>query len=213
MRPTTRVEAGGLDGLREALGESLRAFDASRVHTLHSQLVSVPFEDRVQLVYLPLLRWIGSEWEAGRASVAEEHHVSAFCRGQMMAILAALTRPGGTRVIAAGFPGEGHESGLMGVAIQLALRGLSVTYLGADVPIPDMADAVKTSRAVLVVQSLVMPVPKRQVERHLRTLMPILPPGVKLGLGGPGVPHFDPPENVLVGSDVDSLIGQLPSRR
>ena len=204
----------GIDRVREELGLALRSFDARRVHTVHAQLVAVPLEDRVQRVYLPLLRWIGTEWESGRASVAEEHHVSAFCRGQMMAILTALSRPEGTRTIAAGFPGEGHESGLMGVAIQMALRGMCVTYLGPDVPAPDLADAVRSSGARLVVQSMVMPVSQRDLARHLRSLRPLLPEDCLLALGGPGMPQLTlVPEGVHLGSNVDELIGRLSHKR
>ena len=50
----------------------------------------------------------------------------------------------GEAVVCAGYPGEHHELGLMSVAIKLALRGLKVTCLGADLPLDELVNVVNT---------------------------------------------------------------------
>lgn len=200
-------QSHGLATLRDALGKALKAFDASGVHTVSAQLMSVGFADRVNHVYLPLLVWIGDQWERGQASVAQEHSVSAYCRSQMLGMLTALERAEGKRVVAAGFPDETHENGLIAVAVTLALRGASVTYLGANLPSADVVEAAVQTHAAVVCQSVVMPQADRaKLVHHAEALRALLPDATLLALGGPGLPERMPTiEGVLFCRTVDEL--------
>ncbi|MCO4746766.1 MAG: MerR family transcriptional regulator [Proteobacteria bacterium] len=205
-----KPDAHGLDWVRDELGAALRQFDAQRVHTLQARLVSVSFAERVDRVYMPLLIWIGDLWESGEASVAEEHNVSAYCRGQMLAMLTALDRPGGHHVVAAGFPGDHHENGLLAVAVKLALHGCSVTYVGANLPSEDVAQIAKTTQAQTVCQSVVMPTAGKDLAAHARDLVAMLPSGTLLAMGGPGIPmRAKAPDGAMFCDSLDQLYPHL----
>lgn len=208
--PSDEVETSGLEWIRDELGEALKSFDAHRVHTVSTRLSSVSFADRVDHIYLPLLIWIGDEWEAHRATVAEEHNVSAHCRTQMLGMLTVLDTGAGRRTLAAGFPGEHHENGLLAVAVKLALRGASVTYLGANLPTEDVVQAAEKTGATLVCQSIVMPIGVRSLRNHALKLRAALPDRALLAIGGSGVPaHVEPIEGVAFCSSLDELYAQL----
>lgn len=105
------------------------------------------------------LHWIGSEWEAGRLGVADEHLATAICERQLATVLETL-RTGRrrtrftNRVLLAAVDGERHAVGLKMTANALDAAGFETVFLGADLPPEALADAVGTHGPVAVCLSL-----------------------------------------------------------
>jgi MerR family transcriptional regulator, light-induced transcriptional regulator len=118
-----------------AMLAAVDAGDVSGVGLLVDQAFALHGVDvTLDQVLQPLLEEIGSRWERGELTVAEEHLVSEAVRSRLGHLLAdAGGGVRGTAVLACA-PGEEHELGLMMLAIALRRDGWKVVYLGADTP-------------------------------------------------------------------------------
>lgn len=130
----------GAEGIvREALDEGLSLAD------LHLEVIG------------PVQEELGRLWQTGEIDVAAEHHASAVNKDLLALARARLVgaRPtaGGRRVVVAAVCGSLHEIGARMVADQFELAGWETSFLGADVPAPDLARAVGTFGAELLALS------------------------------------------------------------
>lgn len=180
---------GNLDGVRAELLSRLLDFDRAGADEVHARLMEVSFRQRIDDVYLPVLRALGDGWADGSMTIAQEHFASTFVREQLVGMLKSLDQgpSGGPLVVCAGYPGERHELGLLAIAIHLALRGHRVLYLGLDLPLEELIRTVEDHPADLVCQSLVHPAPETEVLAHAEELRRRLDPRTLVVLGGPGV--------------------------
>lgn len=102
---------------------------------------------------LPSLVHLGTAWQRGEVSVAGEHFVSAALHRRLAHVFQSLApaAQGGPRVVA-GLPrGARHELGVLAFACVLRSRGVSVTYLGGDLPIEAWVGAVRLIAPVAAV--------------------------------------------------------------
>jgi cobalamin-dependent methionine synthase I len=86
--------------------------------------------------------------------------------------------------VLATLPGEQHEIGLLVTALMAASEGLDCVYLGTDIPVSDMVDAVMATQASCVGLSCVTRVPHCDVVGALTDLCRRLPQGCSVWLGG-----------------------------
>ena len=93
---------------------------------------------------MPELVRLGDAWERGDASVAHEHFASAAIMRKLSAIFDQASPPppdadddGATPVLVGLPPGDYHELGSLCFAVCLRRLGVTVVYLGADVPLAD----------------------------------------------------------------------------
>ncbi|MEZ4451807.1 MAG: MerR family transcriptional regulator [Nannocystaceae bacterium] len=186
-RPATSAFANP----RAQLLEALLAFDRPRADALVRPLAGVPFQDLIDEVYMPLLAEVGELWAAGRATVAQEHHVSAFLRDRMTAMLLAVGSgpERGPHVACVTFPGDHHELAALALAVCLALAGSRVTYLGADLPAADLATYAREHRPVTVFVSVIMPVGVEALRAYARELRAAIGGATRLVIGGAGIPR------------------------
>ena len=91
---------------------------------------------------LPVLNAIGTRWESGEVSVAEEHFATALLRGRMLSLGRNWGAGGGPLALLAGPPGEQHDLGLIAFGLVLRERGWRIALLGGDTPIETISDAV-----------------------------------------------------------------------
>ena len=162
------VEAIDLNPLLEAMKHyDLDAIDA-RITRLS---VLLPPAQLIFSVVLPVLREVGTRWEAGRITPAQEHLASGIIRGVLGGLLRTMPRPArATRIVFATPAGERHELGLLCAAVLAAAAGYAVIYLGPDLPIADIAHAaVKAEAKVLVLAGTANAVEYDDV-RKLKTL-------------------------------------------
>ncbi len=90
--------------------------------------------------------------------------LTAFAREKLLAALAGL-RPlhQQPRVLCACVPGEQHEIGLMLLALEFGLEGVSTLYLGASVPVEALVHATTGSNLRAIVLSATVAVPLEQL--------------------------------------------------
>lgn len=128
-------------------------------------------------VVLPMMRQIGSEWEDGSLSIAQEHLTSAAVRN----ILGTLVRIYGVNgqapaILCTTPPGELHEFGALIGAMIASIHGFRALYFGANLPLSEIANAAERARALAVLvgvnhASEALP-PIAETAQALRALLP-----------------------------------------
>ena len=205
-------ESGGLMQLQQELLEALTRFDLNTATTLNERLVGLSFLQRIEQIFMPLLREIGARWSEGSLSVAQEHFASEFCREQLASMLVSVGYgpKDGPTAICATYPGERHELALLSLSVRLALTGYRVRYLGADLPLKDLCDTARQVAPRLVLISVTMPAQRAALEQYITTLRAACPPQTRVTVGGPGVPEeVVVPRGVAVITTLSALIREL----
>lgn len=92
---------------------------------------------------------VGRLWQANRISVAAEHLATAITQLVVARLYERLPRGEAVRgrVVLTGVEGELHQVGGNMVADALESDGWDVRFLGTDVPVPDVLEAVSEHRA------------------------------------------------------------------
>ena len=137
-----------------ALRDATRRMDIPAIERLLDEAFAAErFEAATSNVVFPALRAIGEDWAEGSIDVAMEHAASETIRrrlGRFYDASVDLSAP--LDVIVGMPPGCQHELGAMGFAVAARRAGLSVLYLGADVPVPSWvrtADAIGAPAVVV----------------------------------------------------------------
>lgn len=139
------------------LGDALEAFDGVRGHTLLDELLSrYTLDTVVRDVVLAYLRELGDRWTGGEVSIAQEHFASGLLRDRLLGLARGWGGGAGPLALLAAAPGERHDLGLIAFGLALRSRGLRVTFLGPDTPIPELADTAGLIGADLVVVGATM---------------------------------------------------------
>lgn len=210
--PDPSPQANALTELRHTLDIALAERDRPAAVTAALAAVESGAVDVVTLyteVLGPLLVDTGSAWQQGTERVWEEHYASATVRTIVEALYphvmrqAAVLPRRGTRVLLASPPRELHDLGLRMLADRFELAGYSVTFLGADLPLDDIAAAAKATKADLVVLSvstLYERVELRDLLEELRRQVP----SCSIRVGGPAFARDTswPAEDIL---DLEAL--------
>jgi methanogenic corrinoid protein MtbC1 len=145
----------------------------------------VTITDLCDLVIAPAMRRIGTDWAAGRVSIAQEHRAAAICE-RLIATHAGppAGRPRGTAVVATP-PGERHGMPALMAAVCLRENRWRVHHLSADLPaaeIGTLAAAVGASLVVLSTASADGVVSAEDAARSVRAACP----GATVLIGRPG---------------------------
>jgi DNA-binding transcriptional MerR regulator len=153
---TPHAEDAGppLDQEVERLRDALDRFDADEAHaTLDRLLAALVLDTVLSEVVIPYLRDLGERWEAGAATVAQEHFASSLIRGRLASLSRGWERGTGPLALLACAPGEQHDLPLLAFGLALRARGWRIAYLGADTPGESIADAAQELDPALVVVS------------------------------------------------------------
>jgi methanogenic corrinoid protein MtbC1 len=179
LRPATPVDVG-------TLLEALERYDQAGMERQLGRIAAVLSpRDLVHEVVLPFLRSVGDSWHAGRLSVAQEHMATAAMRNLLGSLMRLqVPREARTLVVFATPPGERHDVGIMAAAMLAAFGGLGVVYLGADLPVEDVATAVRRTEARAVVLGISGAEAPGALVESVRRLAAELPRGVTLLAGG-----------------------------
>ncbi|MBL8057818.1 MAG: MerR family transcriptional regulator [Anaerolineales bacterium] len=160
--------------------------DAVAAETLRLAFSLYPI-DRVLLdVVRPALVELGERWHRGQLPVAVEHFATQFCLRYLQSMAAAAGVPSRSGLIlAACAPGEQHEIGLLMLAVMLRWRGWDVTYLGQNLKLERLDEALAPLRPRLMLFSATRP----EAAEALLALPPILArfpaPAPRVVVGGP----------------------------
>ena len=154
----------------------------------------------------PFLEALGEAWASGRLTVANEHFASERFREFLSRTWGPIAADNtGPVVLCVTMPGEHHQLGLHMAAATVALAGLRVLFLGANMPPQDAAQAARMSGAVAVLVSISRVIEPPTVRRQLYELRLALGDDVVIVAGGRGAPtRYD---SVVSLGSLDALAG------
>ncbi|MDR4496288.1 MAG: cobalamin-dependent protein [Nitrospirales bacterium] len=152
----TAVEPPPSEGLVSDLTQALQGGDrAGFERKLNGALAVIPFEEALHRFLLPLQEQVGQLWHDGQVSVAQEHYVSNQVKQKIFSAINQLRLIGeGPHVVVACPPQEWHEVSALTAAYLCAVRGCRVHYLGANLPIPELARFCEQIRPSYVLLSM-----------------------------------------------------------
>ncbi|HMO00520.1 MAG TPA: MerR family transcriptional regulator [Miltoncostaeaceae bacterium] len=156
---------------RAELGEALEDFRDVDAQTILDRVFNTfSVEAALRDVILPYLRDLGSRWETGDISTAQEHFASFVLRGRLLGIARGFDVGLGPRALLACPEGERHDMGLLCFGIGLRDHGWRITYLGADCPLTTVADAAAHVSPDLVVICAELDEPMRDAVPHIAVI-------------------------------------------
>ncbi len=181
-----------LSELAEKLHDAIDSFDVERADQLLETGFSMyPFDELFHHVLTPLMHRIGDEWEEGTISVAQEHFASHLFRQRLYQFFKVFSmNPNLPNALALCPPGENHEIGLLLFSLFLKRKGVGVIYLGANTPTHGLEKIIVENDIRIVFFSMT----RSENAEALRELILLLKeqfPGLKIVLGGQGVPSDD----------------------
>lgn len=148
-------------------------------------------------VVQPMLVEIGEAWHRGELPVAVEHFATQFCLQHLMSLLAALAPPRHPGVIvAACAPGETHQIGLLMLVVMLRWRGWNVKYLGQDLKLEGMAEALGPLKPRLLLFTATRPEVTRNLLDLPQALAAFPDPKPWVVLGGQAFQDLRLPEEI-----------------
>ncbi len=147
-------------------------------------IATLPVPVLMNRVVMPLLQEVGLRWADGRLAIAQERLVSSLLRMRLLAVLNPPRHEQRPRVLFATLPGEPHELGLIGAALQAYEAGMPVLYLGTELPAAEIARVAEKLGVSGIALSSVDPQQARLALDELRQLDAALAPRVPVWLGG-----------------------------
>ncbi|HET7760753.1 MAG TPA: MerR family transcriptional regulator [Phycicoccus sp.] len=153
------------------LFDAVSALDEDRAHAvLDTAFNERSVESAIVDVLVPFFVRIGEAWEFGRIGIAQEHFASSLVRRRLGAMSLTWGVGSGPVAVLACPPGEFHDIILLGFGVLLGRAGWRIRYLGADTPIPSLAQACRLAAADAVVLSCRRPSGFRAHTSALRRL-------------------------------------------
>ncbi len=154
---------------------------------LEEQLQSVGVHAFVEHTLAPMIHAVGEAWQRGTIHVFEEHF---FSETVLVVLRAAIegrkSDCAGCRVLLTTLPGELHTLGLAMVHALFSDAGAECVVLGAQTPVREIAEAVKTYGANIVGLSFSIEYPPNLIASSVTVLRSMLSPEVEIWIGGAG---------------------------
>lgn len=184
-QPVVAFEPRAMERLNDDFINALISFDATQAERLLGEAFAMyPFEDVLLGLILPTMVEVGERWHHGEINVAVEHFATQFVRRKLSGLMNMFEGDQGRgKIIVACAPDELHDLGAMFAALFLVRRGWHVIYLGPQVPLFDLQEAVRNLKPDLVCLSASMPETALQVADVARALQHTIP-NVLVGYGG-----------------------------
>ena len=174
-----------------ALTSTALAGDAGGLYRIVSNLMDegVPFDSLLFDYLMATERSVGQRWAQGDYLIAEEHAVTAAIETVISLLAGSLDQPSeGALVVVATAEGDRHSLPARAVAAHLLYLGYRTTFLGADVPAPDLAEFLEVEPPAALVMSVAMTThllgAKAVVEAAHQVSVPVLVGGKAFGPGG-----------------------------
>lgn len=183
--PTAAYEPRAISRVVEDFTNALVGFDASRSERILTEAFGLyPVEHVLLQIIQPTMVEIGERWHRGEINVAAEHFATQFVRRKLSSMVNMFDSAAGRgRVIVACTPQELHDLGALFAALFLVRKGWHVIYLGPQVPLPDLLETIRATRAELVCLSASMPETAVEVAEVAEAIRASFP-HVQIGYGG-----------------------------
>ena len=173
--------SGALDPAVQArrLRRALEAFDEEEANAILDEcLAGLSLARVVEDVIPAAMAEIGSRWQDGQTTIAQEHFASNVVRGRLLGLARGWGAGAGPLALLACLPGELHDLGLIAFGLSLRQRGWRIAYLGADTPLDTLDDAVNRLRPREVVLTASEPRRLAAFATELRALAARVPVSV-----------------------------------
>lgn len=172
-----------------ALLDAVKALDRDRLDALVAQQLALrSLRDFAESVVVPLARDIGDLWALGRLPAVAEHLATEVI---VPALKGGLRGGSGKLLLAACLPGERHEWGILASLAGPRERGWRVVFLGADLPLGELAEAAWSMSPAAVAVSSADPLLVQSQLHALGALAVKLPPDTRILAGGAGMPPHE----------------------
>ncbi|WP_342349468.1 MerR family transcriptional regulator [uncultured Nitrospira sp.] len=192
--------------LSQALEENDRAGFERK---LNGALAVIPFEEALHRFLLPLQERIGQLWHDGILGVGQEHYASNQIKQKIFSAMNQFqTSEEGPAVVIACPTNEWHEVAAMTAAFVCLARGCRVHYLGANLPIPELAAYCDRNRPTCVLLSVTIMESSDEACALAQELAGKIVPRSSVGIGGQGIQaHAEvfSRENIIVFQDLKAL--------
>lgn len=178
--------------------QALEIFNDSMANEILRRAFALYSVDSVLMeIIQPTLIELGEAWHRGEMPIAVEHFATQFCMQHLNSMLASSAAPSRNGVIvAACAPGETHQVGLLSLVVMLRWRGWDVKFLGPDLKLERLAEALAPLHPRLLLFTATLP----ETARNLTSLSELLPhfadPKPLVILGGQAFDHMRLPESV-----------------
>jgi MerR family transcriptional regulator, light-induced transcriptional regulator len=130
-----------------------------------------------------VLEQVGTRWHEGTLRPVHGHLAATVVRRVLERITVSAPPPS-PRILLATVTGQVHELGALIAAAAAASEGWSVIWLGANLPVDDVAEAATALKVHAVGLSLIHPSSDVAVGQELRRLRARLPRSVRIIAGG-----------------------------
>jgi methanogenic corrinoid protein MtbC1 len=194
----------------------LKSHDPELLRTeLRRELMRLGLPEFILTAMPDMNRAVGDAWARGDISIKDEHLYTESVHALVRTALSPL-RPeqGSPRILLTTFTGELHSLGTLMVETLMSLEGADCISLGAQMPVLEIAAAVKHYQANIVGLSFSASFAKKKILPLLRELRTICPPQTQLWVGGSGVVGFDTsPRGVLLVPTLPGAIKALQAYR
>jgi methanogenic corrinoid protein MtbC1 len=132
--------------------------DIAREIIEEALIMDIPIEQIYLYVIEPALKKLGNLWYLNKVSIPQEHFCS-FVTQQIMSAMTIGNNPNKKhRAVAVTVSGDLHEIGLKMVADLLELDGWYVYYLGTNSPTQSIIEAIKYTKAEVLLISATLPI-------------------------------------------------------
>nr|MBA3968202.1 cobalamin B12-binding domain-containing protein [Nitrospirales bacterium] len=192
--------------LTQALEENDRAGFERK---LNGALAVIPFEEALHRFLLPLQERVGQLWHDGKLGVGQEHFASNQVKQKIFSALNHFqTSDEGPVVVIACPTNEWHEVAAMAAAYVCRARGCRVHYLGANLPISELATYCDRNRPAYVLLSVTIMGSSEEARALAQELAGKIVPLSPVGLGGQAIQAYAEvffQENIIVFQDLKAL--------
>jgi len=152
---------------------------------LNGALAVIPFEEALHRFLLPLQEHIGQLWHDGKLGVAQEHYASNQIKQKIFSAINQLRMvTEGPRIVVACPSQEWHEIAALTAGYLCASRGCRVHYLGANLPIPELAKFCEQIRPAYVLLSMTVDRSLDEMKYIIREIVTQVSPVSPVGVGG-----------------------------
>jgi DNA-binding transcriptional MerR regulator/methylmalonyl-CoA mutase cobalamin-binding subunit len=166
-----------------AAAEDYRPEECDRL--LAMALALLPVSRVVSEVLSPVLIEVGERWHRGQLSIAQERIISSAVRRQLSSVLDTYSRIATGPIMVLTTPsGQRHELGILMCALLAASRNMRCHYLGADLPVDEIATYATRVQADVVALSVMVVDQHTPVLDEIDQLASLLPAHIELWGGG-----------------------------
>jgi DNA-binding transcriptional MerR regulator len=161
-----------------------------------------------------LMEIIGEQWADGTMRIMHERMVSSFCHTFLSSLLDTAELPGtAALVLAATLPRQQHYLGVLSAAVAANSAGWRAGFLGAGLPVEELAAAVETTGARALMLGLSYPIEELTLQSDMKVLKQNVPETVALIAGGSAAAYFSDffkANDIMYVPDLKTLRAVLP---